>query len=642
MTLKLIAALAVASTTPLLAQTPTPTPTPGANALILGSWNSQVEFDAVRVVCGKKIVLDDTFDRQQPGWKPGSGNWQVAGGFLRQSSAATPALTRYPFTCVDSDYTVFARVRKTGGVEGFLIGFGAQDEKNFYWLNVGGWGNKASRLEKTADGVRSTMGPGAEGSIENGRWYVVRIDVRKNKVTCFLDDKKIIETTATPFTLAPDNDIANFGHALIPDMVADPSISEIDGTFYCYATTDGWGQGLATSGTPVVWTSKDFLNWSFEGSSFPDDFDLKYWAPSTIVHKNGRYYSFPTLDGNITAVVADSPTGTFTAPDGQHVTKATLQPYPIPQNSTIDAEVFTDDDGQSYMVWSRRRAAKLKPDLLSPDGPVVNIPTARQGYSEGPFLMKRKGIYYYFYTLGGGENYQYAYQMSRKSPLGPWETPKEDIIATSNPDEKVFGPGHGCFFNVKGTDQWYFVFLEYGRGSTTRQIFANKMNFNADGTIQPITVDKKGVGAVRPNTETSPNFATTAKATASSVRPNFRVALNPAAGQERVETFAPANAIDGANGTRWLAEGRDSNPWFQIDLGAPRDITRTEAYFVKPAAGHAYKLEWSLDGQTWQPYGGHADVIRRSPHKDAKSVRARYLKLTILQGEPGLWEFRVY
>jgi len=38
-------------------------------------------------------------------------------------------------------------------------------------------------------------------------------------------------------------------------MVADPSISEIDGTFHCYATRDGWGQGLATSGTPVVWAS---------------------------------------------------------------------------------------------------------------------------------------------------------------------------------------------------------------------------------------------------------------------------------------------------------------------------------------------------------------------------------------------------
>jgi hypothetical protein len=63
---------------------------------------------------------------------------------------------------------------------------------------------------------------------------------------------------------------------------------------------------------------------------------------------------------------------------------------------------------------------------------------------------------------------------------------------------------------------------------------------------------------------------------------------------------------------------------------------------VKPAAGHAYRLEYSLDGQTWSPYGGHENAILQSPHRDAKSVRARYLKLTFLSGEPGLWEFRVY
>lgn len=642
MPLNLIAALVAASTASLLAQSPTPTPTPGANALMLGSWNSQVEFASAKVICGTDVVLDATFNREQPGWKPSSGNWQIADGVLRQSSPAMPALTRDCFTCTGADYTITVRARKVGGSEGILIGFGARDEQNFYWLNLGGWGNKTHRLEKTTDGKRKPIGPAVPGSLETGRWYDVRIEVRKNQIACFLDDQKILETVDSGFVLAPDNDIVNFGQALIPEMLADPSISEINGTFYCYATTDGWGQGLASSGTPVVWTSKDFLNWSFEGSSFPPDFDLKYWAPSTLVHRNGRYYSFPTLDGKITAVVADSPLGPFVAPDGQHVTKATLKPFPIEQKSSIDAEVFVDDDGQAYMVWSRRREVKLKPDLLSPDGPMVTIPTKRQGYSEGPFLTKRKGIYYYFYTLGGGENYQYAYMMSRKSPMGPWEAPEQDIIATSDLNQKVFGPGHACFFHPQGSDQWYFVYLEYGRGGTTRQIFADRMNFNPDGTIQPITLTKKGVGTLRPIPNSSPNLAASASATTSSVLPNYPVGPRKDANFERVETFAPSNAIDGYNGTRWMAAPGDSPPWFQMDLGQPRDITSTEAYFVKPAAGHAYKIEWSLDGQTWQPYGGHEELILRSPHRDVKNVRARYLKLTILKGEPGLWEFRVY
>src|SRR5690242_18537531 len=89
-------------------------------------------------------------------------------------------------------------------------------------------------------------------------------------------------------------------------------------------------------------------------------------------------------------------------------------------------------DGQAYMVWSRRRMIKLKPDLVKPDGPEIAIATKRQGYSEGPILFERNGIYYYLYTLGGGEKYQYAYMMSRTSPLGPWEGPADDIIATAD------------------------------------------------------------------------------------------------------------------------------------------------------------------------------------------------------------------
>ena len=634
-------ALMVLSGATLLTRAEAPANNP--SVLILGSWKTQVEIESVKVVCGNRVVLDETFDREPSALMRESGDWQTAGGVLSQRSLDTPALARLPFNCDGPSFTIDARMRKTGGAEGFLIGVGPSDAQNFHWLNLGGWNNTIHRMEKTVRGLRSPIGPEVRGRIETNRWYDIRIEVEGGSIKCLLDGQLLLRVDDDGFApLPPDNDKLNFGNALIPDMVADPSIVEINGTFYCYATTDGWGRGLETSGTPVVWTSKDFLNWRFEGSIYPPDFDLKYWAPSTIVERNGRYYSYPTLDGIITAAVADSPQGPFLAPDGRHVTRAQLQPFKIEQKSTIDAEVFIDDDEQAYMFWSRRRAVKLKPDLLTPDGPMINIPTGRQGYSEGPFIIKRKGVYYYFYTLGGGETYQYAYMMSRQSPLGPWETPAPDIIATSDVEQRIFGPGHGCFFRLAGTDDWYFVYLEYGRGSTTRQIYADKMNFNADGTIQPIKLSKAGVGALRPAAETAPNLAEAASATASSIRPELRVELRTDQGRGRVETHAPANAVDGCNGTRWLADPGDANPWFQIDLGEPRDIRRTEAYFVKPAAGHAYRLEWSLDGQVWQPYGGHEDVILRSPHRDEKPVRARHLKLTILRGEPGLWEFQVH
>lgn len=434
-----------------------------------------------------------------------------------------------------------------------------------------------------------------------------------------------------------------FGNPLIPDMNADPSICQIDGTFYLYATTDGWGQGLKTSGTPVVWTSKDFVNWSFEGSSFPIDFNAKYWAPSVIVEKEKLYYSFPTLDGKITAVVADSPLGPFRHIDGSSINRVSgWKHFPIEPLSPIDAEVFIDDDGQAYMVYSRRRIVKLKPDLSGPDGETFLIETPENHYSEGPFLFKRNGIYYYLYTLGGHEEYQYAYMMSHISPLGPWVAPKEHIIAKTNRQEGVFGPGHGCFFSPEKSDKWYFVYLEYGRSSTNRQIYANEMHFNEDGTIWPIDLHKNGVGALPKVKNKKMNLALNVKTYASSVRTDYQVPAIADTSLGRVESFNPVFAIDASNGSRWMATSDDSEKWWMIDLGKACKIRRTEAYFVKPTAGHAYNLEYSIDGVLWELYGGHDETVVCSPHIDKKKVKVRYLRLTILNGEPGLWEFRVY
>jgi hypothetical protein len=58
-------------------------------------------------------------------------------------------------------------------------------------------------------------------------------------------------------------------HVLIPDMIADPTIIESNGTFYCYATTDGYASISGGYGPGVVWTSSDFVNWSFHGCCCP-------------------------------------------------------------------------------------------------------------------------------------------------------------------------------------------------------------------------------------------------------------------------------------------------------------------------------------------------------------------------------------
>ena len=93
-----------------------------------------------------------------------------------------------------------------------------------------------------------------------------------------------------------------------------------------------------------------------------------------------------------------------------------------------------------YLFWRRRLAARLSADRLHIEGEPLTMQTARQGYSEGPLMFKRKGIYYYVYTLSGNQNYVNAYMMSRESPLSGFVKPEgNDIFLFSAPENQVWG-----------------------------------------------------------------------------------------------------------------------------------------------------------------------------------------------------------
>lgn len=437
--------------------------------------------------------------------------------------------------------------------------------------------------------------------------------------------------------------VANpFGNALIPDMTADASVEEIDGTFYCYATTDGYGRGLKTSGPPVVWTSRNFVDWSFSGTYFPSAVGQLYWAPSKTVSANGKYYIYPTINGYIYPAVADSPLGPFRLAKGKDefckpFTASTLLPGPAPGG--IDAEIFIDDDGQAYAYWGRYHVAKLK-DMVSIDS-IRTIKTPHSSYySEGPIFFKRKGIYYYLYTLDGDERYHYAYVMSRESPLGPWTAPHDNIIAKTDYTHGVYGPGHGCVFSPDGTDDWYFVYLEFSRRSTNRQTYVNRMEFNDDGTIKPVELNLNGVGAIgnAPVDEPIKVKAVTASSTAS---PEF---IRPMKDTlcKRTEYFVPQFAVDQSNGSRWMSRDDDALPTLTIDLGSKQKVKYSRIYFVRPTAGHSYKMECSADGKAWTVCGGHSDLRQMSPHVDEINKEVRFLRVTITGGVKGVWEWKVY
>lgn len=438
-----------------------------------------------------------------------------------------------------------------------------------------------------------------------------------------------------------------FGNPIIPDMIADASIQEINGIFYCYATTDGYDDGLNTSGPPVVWKSKDFVNWCFAESYFPSAVGHKYWAPSKAIAANGKYYIYPTINGFMYAAVADSPDGPFKLAVGPDTLYTPYTPATLLKSKDnnpphgIDAEIFIDDDNQAYIYWQRRNAAKLNSDMVTIDtSSIVAIDTPRKEYSEGPIFFKRKGIYYYLYTIGGDEKYQYFYMMSKISPLGPFEAPENDIVSTTNYERGIFGPGHGSIFNVEGTDDYYFAYLEFGRRSTNRQTYVNKLEFNEDGTIRPVDLTLNGVGYLR--NVPQENKIKVVNCKASSVRDSLKIIPMKDDLFNRTEYFVPEFAFDSANGSRWMAADDDTASWIIADLGKQRKIKRSDVYFVRPTAGHSYILEYSKDGKTWNSCGGHNDVKIQSPHTDNLNIKARYLRIKIASGIKGIWEWNIF
>lgn len=444
---------------------------------------------------------------------------------------------------------------------------------------------------------------------------------------------------------------------LVPDNLADPTIVQFGDTFYLYATSDvgDLKSDLSFSGNPVVWKSKDFVNWSFEGISFPgvDWSKNRYWAPGRVLLKDGKYYLYFTSEGVTHVAIAEKPEGPFHFANGPEVfTGKEHNSMVVPD---IDGCPFIDDDGQGYIFWRRRKAARLTPDLLKTTGETITIPTHYTGYSEGPFMIKRKGIYYYFYTMGGYADYQYGYAMSTKSPLGPFETPKNDVPFWTNLNQSIWGPGHGFAFNVNNTDNWIFVYLEYGIGGTSRQIYANKMEFNPDGTIILMNLNHSGVGPLAKLTQPKPMDLSRATVTASSSRDPLVVKARrstknktelfynlPDTLPTRTHKFEAINAVDNDNFTEWWATPSDTEKWWQVDLGRSKTLDHCDIFFAHPTLGHAFVVEKSLDGKSWQTVTEDKTRTIRSPHVASQIGKTRYLRIRILEGTPGIWEVKVY
>ncbi len=121
-----------------------------------------------------------------------AGRWSIENGELLQGGTGTDLRLAFgDRSWTDYEYTFEAQ--KTSGAEGFLVIFRMTNQQDFYWYNIGGWGNVRSQLEKSSEGSRGTVGRSFEGGVETGKWYSIRIRCEGNHIQAWMDDEQVLD-----------------------------------------------------------------------------------------------------------------------------------------------------------------------------------------------------------------------------------------------------------------------------------------------------------------------------------------------------------------------------------------------------------------------------------------------------------------
>ncbi|MGE5519977.1 MAG: glycoside hydrolase family 43 protein [Candidatus Dadabacteria bacterium] len=247
--------------------------------------------------------------------------------------------------------------------------------------------------------------------------------------------------------------------------LADPTIFADKGQHYLYGTGSGaMGNGF------LAYTSSNLKNWKLiennngyclrKGDAFGSS---GFWAPQVFKYESKYFFAY-VANENIAIAEGHNPAGPFI--------QKVKQPLAAPVKQ-IDPFIFIDDDGRKYLYHVRLTngnkifVAELNDDFSTIKEETLrecitatekweNISNAKWPVTEGPSILKHKGIYYLFYSANDYRNKGYAVGYATSTnPMGPWTKYPGNPILYSSMIQQA-GPGHGDF--IKKKNQYYYVF----------------------------------------------------------------------------------------------------------------------------------------------------------------------------------------
>ena len=175
----------------------------------------------------------------------------------------------------------------------------------------------------------------------------------------------------------------------------DGRVIQFGDTFYWYGTSYGNTNGFTTQNHYRCYSSKDLVNWKYQGELLATQPEGVYYRPHVIYNKKTKKYIlwynwYPKLwEGQFGVATSDTPQGPFT------IVNENVQMH----NSKIglgDFGLFIDDDGTGYISYNTIQNHQVSVEKLSVDylsSTLENGGTISQ-HMEAGTMFKKDGWYY--------------------------------------------------------------------------------------------------------------------------------------------------------------------------------------------------------------------------------------------------------
>lgn len=183
----------------------------------VGTWEVNAYFDDLKVIDNKnrKVLYENKFDDDavlsEFSYNKGSGgswdktktsDWKITAiednKVLEFADASVTGAIATLGNPEWGNYTVSVKGKVVSGKEGLMLYFAVKDEKNYYYFNIGGWGNTVMCVQQCVDGTTSVITDQIPVTINYDQWYTISVTVGASVITGYLDDQQIFQIGGTP------------------------------------------------------------------------------------------------------------------------------------------------------------------------------------------------------------------------------------------------------------------------------------------------------------------------------------------------------------------------------------------------------------------------------------------------------------